>query len=350
MAFIPKREFLHLASPYVPNKHSIGGWLYSEKLDGVRAYWDGGASRGLKIEDVPFANLASNDIRVEQQFATGLWSRYGHPFQAPDWFLDTLPPFNLDGELYLGPERFQETISIVRRLQPDERWQQVKYMVFDAPGTEDIFATGEINNPNFQKIISTNDYDWVFARQKKVLPRRQFISALKFLDLFLPTSRFVELHKQVRLPQMQSKAVDVINEEMAKILAKGGEGLIVRDSGSFWTPRRNQCTLKVKDKNDAECEVIGYKSAEVGKLHGKVGSFIVRYAGVTFNLSGFTDEEREYATADATDWALNNTTTDTPTRYEAKHFKRGDKLTFSYASLTQDGIPREARYMRKRVD
>src|SRR5687767_10132731 len=63
------------------------GWWLSEKLDGVRAYWDG------------------------RQF----WSRLGNRFHAPDWFVAGLPDTPLDGELWLGRKLFQKAVSIVRR-------------------------------------------------------------------------------------------------------------------------------------------------------------------------------------------------------------------------------------------
>src|SRR5579863_836721 len=63
------------------------GWWLSEKLDGVRAYWDG------------------------RQFV----SRQGNLFHAPDWFVAGLPDEALDGELWLGRKAFQRTVSIVRR-------------------------------------------------------------------------------------------------------------------------------------------------------------------------------------------------------------------------------------------
>lgn len=47
------------------------GWLMSEKLDGVRAYWDG------------------------KQFL----SRQGNLYLAPEWFVAGLPDVPLDGEL-----------------------------------------------------------------------------------------------------------------------------------------------------------------------------------------------------------------------------------------------------------
>src|SRR5437879_1085254 len=63
------------------------GWWMSEKLDGVRAYWDG------------------------KQFL----SRQGNRYFAPDWFVAGLPLEPLDGELWIGRKQFQRTVSIVRR-------------------------------------------------------------------------------------------------------------------------------------------------------------------------------------------------------------------------------------------
>ena len=87
------------------------GWLLSEKLDGVRAYWDG------------------------RQFV----SRQGNRFHAPDWFTAGLPAVPLDGELWLGRKQFQRTVSIVRRQEGGELWRDVRYRVFDAPAIPEPF-------------------------------------------------------------------------------------------------------------------------------------------------------------------------------------------------------------------
>lgn len=81
------------------------GWWMSEKLDGVRAYWDG--SRFI--------------------------SRLGNEFLAPEWFVEGLPSSPLDGELWLGRKNFQRAVSIVRRRDKTELWRDVRYVVFDAP-------------------------------------------------------------------------------------------------------------------------------------------------------------------------------------------------------------------------
>lgn len=89
------------------------GFLVSEKLDGVRAFWDG---RRLRF-------------------------RSGLPVFAPASFLARLPAQALDGELWLGRGRFEVLSGAVRRHQPDEaQWRQIRYMVFELPGASGSFA------------------------------------------------------------------------------------------------------------------------------------------------------------------------------------------------------------------
>ena len=87
------------------------GWWLSEKLDGVRAYWDG------------------------KQFI----SRQGNLYHAPDWFAAGLPDIPLDGELWLGRKLFQRAVSIVRRQDKSDHWKDIRYVVFDAPGLDKGF-------------------------------------------------------------------------------------------------------------------------------------------------------------------------------------------------------------------
>jgi DNA ligase-1 len=87
------------------NEQDVTGWHISEKLDGVRAYWDG------------------------KQFV----SRLGNVYHAPDWFTEGLPGFALDGELWVGRKMFNETVSIVRRKNGGDQWKQVRFLVFDIP-------------------------------------------------------------------------------------------------------------------------------------------------------------------------------------------------------------------------
>lgn len=88
-------------------------YLVSEKLDGVRALWDG---RGLRF-------------------------RSGKTIAAPAWFVAGLPGQPLDGELWLGRGQFDRLSAIVRREVPgDAEWRQVRYMIFELPEAPGRFS------------------------------------------------------------------------------------------------------------------------------------------------------------------------------------------------------------------
>ena len=88
-------------------------YLVSEKLDGVRALWDGSLLR----------------------------FRSGRPIAAPAWFLQGLPEVALDGELWAGRRSFDLLSGTVRKTAPvDAEWRAVRYMVFDAPYDTGPFA------------------------------------------------------------------------------------------------------------------------------------------------------------------------------------------------------------------
>ena len=88
-------------------------FLVSEKLDGVRALWDGQVLR----------------------------FRSGRRIAAPGWFLAGLPTTPLDGELWLGRGSFDRLSGNVRRSAPvDADWQALRYMIFDLPGGAGPFA------------------------------------------------------------------------------------------------------------------------------------------------------------------------------------------------------------------
>ena len=87
-------------------------YLVSEKLDGVRAFWDG----------------------------QRLFTRHGQPIAAPAWFAAHLPAQALDGELWMARGQFEATSAAVRRQQPqDAEWRTLHYMVFELPGADGTF-------------------------------------------------------------------------------------------------------------------------------------------------------------------------------------------------------------------
>ena len=83
---------------------NVTGWVMSEKLDGVRGYWDG----------------------------KQLFTRGGITLSPPKDFLAEFPPFAIDGELFSQRDQFAEISSIVRS-QQDKGWHKLKLYVFDVP-------------------------------------------------------------------------------------------------------------------------------------------------------------------------------------------------------------------------
>lgn len=99
----------------------VKDWYMSEKLDGVRAYWDGHS----------------------------LYSRNGNKFAAPDWFIKDFPEFELDGELWTKRSNFEKTMSIVSKHQPHNGWHKISYQIFEVPN-----ATGDFS----QRLNKIKDY------------------------------------------------------------------------------------------------------------------------------------------------------------------------------------------------
>ncbi len=115
------------------NDAELSGWWMSEKLDGVRAYWDG------------------------QRFL----SRQGNQLHAPDWFVSGLPSEPLDGELWMDRKAFQRTVSIVRRQDQSDHWKQITFVTFDAPTVRGAFearleflqATFAERRPEYARVL-----------------------------------------------------------------------------------------------------------------------------------------------------------------------------------------------------
>lgn len=111
----------------------VSNYWVSEKLDGVRAAWDG---RLLRF-------------------------RSGNPVPAPQWFLDGLPNEALDGELWLGRGRFDELSAIVRRQVPvDAEWRRVRFMVFELPGAAGSFTE---RAARIQAVAAAAQRPWLMA-------------------------------------------------------------------------------------------------------------------------------------------------------------------------------------------
>lgn len=123
---------LMLANVY-QGGHALAEYWISEKLDGVRGYWDG----------------------------SQLWSRGGEPIHAPAWFTAGWPRQPMDGELWAGRGAFEKASGLSRQQQPDDAgWRAMHFMVFDLPAHGGVF---DQRLPALRALIATLDLPWVQA-------------------------------------------------------------------------------------------------------------------------------------------------------------------------------------------
>ncbi len=84
------------------------GWYMSKKLNGIRGIWYNGVMRSRIA-------LQEKEVRV---------------LVTPEWMKLVLPnDIILDGELYLGKDRFYESMNIIHGKM--EVWKEMKYYLFD---------------------------------------------------------------------------------------------------------------------------------------------------------------------------------------------------------------------------
>lgn len=252
---------LMLANVYRPGVDLSAYWL-SEKYDGVRGYWDG--------------------LR--------LLTRGGEPVHAPSWFTAGWPTEPMDGELWVGRGRFEETVSTVRQQVPDDTaWQRMHFMVFDLPSHPGVFS--ERITAYTQRVRALNQ-PWVQAvAQERISSHAGLIK---------------------RLDQM---------------VRAGGEGLMLHRGDALYRALRNNDLLKVKTHEDAEARVMAHVPGQ-GKYMGMLGALLVETAeGQRFRIgSGFSDAQRREPPP------------------------LGTLITYRYRGLHGSGLPRFATFLRVRTD
>ena len=325
------REFLQLATNHTGQQ--LGGYYISQKLDGFRAFWDGGISRGRWKDEVPWANTAKDERYVHRQVATGLWSRYGNVIHAPEWFLDKLPEgVCLDGEIYsmgLSRERLR---SICARLVATDEWSQVDFWCFNTVAASAWLVPGRINNNNFKKVIDSSALDTYL---------RWGGSAGRAMTFEQVVSRLPEGLVFRQLPYMGW--ADVLDRWLEEEMARpGSEGLVATAPGNVWTPKRVIGQFKVKPRHDAEAIVIGAYAAHEGEMKGMMGALRVRAMGVEFDLGSGFDLSERWLDPEARAWAWSH-----PGEYGVSCPWIGRTITFRYRSLSDKGIPIEAAYWRE---
>lgn len=178
----------------------VSKWLISEKLDGIRCVWTG------------------------NKFMT----RQGNYILAPWWFTEQLPPYALDGELWMGRgvNLFNELNGLIKG---DHRaaglltseWRFVKFMIFDVP----------------------------ISRLSYITRHRIYLHGKNFG----PHASLV--------PQVILKTQTQLSNYLKQVRLGGGEGLVARDPQGQYVFKRSKTILKIKcwDFDYAQIQTIYHK-------------------------------------------------------------------------------------------
>lgn len=252
---------IQLANIYY-DEVDVTKYFVSEKLDGIRAYWNG----------------------------KKLISRSGNEIKAPNWFIKNFPREEIEGELWIGRQKFEETISTVQKEIPqDSEWHNVKFMLFDAPKH-----------------------------------RGKFSERLDFLCELVEKSQ--SPHLQI-IEQKKIKNREALFKLLDETIKNGGEGLMLHKINSYYKAQRNDDLLKLKSYEDEEAKVIEHIAGK-GKYEGQLGALLVEnHNKIRFKIgSGFSDFERHNPP------------------------KIGSVITYKFYGKTKIGKPRFASFLREKIE
>ena len=216
----------------------IGFWM-SEKFDGIR---------------VTLTNK-------------GLFTRSGRQIAIPSWF-PKIDGFSLDGELWAGYGQFCKTVGLSSRsrCRPHD-WTDITFQVFDLLGPGPF----EERLLHAAQVVIHEGNNWL----KETTPK---VSGM-------PTSCPMRLvwHEQCRGRDHLKKFHDTI-------IAKGGEGVMLRRSMSKHAIGRGTDLMKVKLFKEEEAEVLGYtKSDKVNREFRSLHCRLLSDLSIEFDVgSGLT--------------------------------------------------------------
>ena len=228
-----------LAETYKPsdkNREKLNGWVYSEKYDGCRAYYD-------------YENKS-------------LYSRAGNNFNMPKEFMKNFPKYDLDGELYSMNGDFSRLSGILNtKHKTMDMLEGITYKVFDIPNAEGTF---EERMPD---------------GGRGILFKSSIISPVTY-NYISPDTDLESILEETEL--------------------RAGEGLILRNPKAEYERKRSKNLLKYVSSYTSEAVVVGYnegKGRNAGRLGSLqvIGLNPETGSEMSFKLSGCTDDQRNRA-------------------------------------------------------
>jgi len=190
----------------------IKGWYMSEKLDGIRAYWNG----------------------------KKLISRGGKTLQAPAFFTKNFPISSLDGELWTKRGDFANIVSIVNQKQPHDAWKKITYNIFEVPNADGNLTTrlSKVKPTKYIKLI----------KQIKIKDKQQL---KKFLSLVESKGGEGVVVRDATLPYYTGRTNDAlkvksyVDEECEVVGYNKGHGKYEGLIGSLSCRMKNMQIIKI---------------------------------------------------------------------------------------------------------
>ena len=287
------------------------GWIMSEKFDGYRALF--------RYE------------MIDGQLVGVFYSRNGKRFNAPDWFLESMPPPELlgdkilDGELWAGRDNFQ-LMGIVRKKVPiPEEWLKIQYQVYDITNGEGGFVE---RLKQLQRIVNFTCKSWALRLKKE--------------EFYIPDDSKID-PPLVFAEQKRITSEKMMKEFYQNIIDNGGEGIMMKHPSAPYDNGRSSYMLKFKPAFDREAIIIDYKMGDPdSKYNGMLGSLICRpLKNHDTHMSVDQDDEHIFTLSGMDDTIRKN--------YKRTH-PVGTIITFECSGFTDRGVPRFGRYLRKRDD
>ena len=252
-AAIAKPPPIQLATNYRQDI-DVTQYYVSEKLDGIRAYWDGHQ----------------------------LISKQGNVFTAPTWFIKSFPTTAMDGELWIARQQFEKVSGIARTQDnQNEQWKKIKFMIFDLPNNTTSFEQ-RINEMRALVADTSSPYLQMIEQQK--LPNTEVLFDL-LNKVVMGKGEGLMLHHQDALYQTKrsrdlmklKKFEDAEATVIAYLPGKGKyEGLL----GAILVKNEEGVTFKIgtgfSDKERSNPPPIG--SLITYRFTGKTNNNIPRFA------------------------------------------------------------------------
>ncbi len=206
---------------------NISGWYMSEKLDGIRGYWNG------------------------RYFL----SKNGNKIHTPKWFTKNFPSYELDGELWSKRGDFENIQSIVLDDTPSKHWREISYHIFEAPNQDgnftkrleiakNYFAKKELIHVQIIKQIRCKDKNHLNQFMQKVIKKEGEGVIIKDASLLYFAGRSSDILKVKQFSDLEGVIIDInkgkgmFKDLMGSLTLRLDNGVIFKLGGGFTIQER----------------------------------------------------------------------------------------------------------------